>query len=368
MNSVPMPCAPRWLTACALLACAVLLMSAPATAATFDEYNSHLRCATPDAEDFAHLAALFPGDDPTSADCASNSTNPTADYDPDETWVVQVVVHILLPAQSPCEHNEGGTGHISDAMVQSQIDILNEDFQAIMGTNGANGNNAMIHFELATEDPLGNPAIGITRSCNNAWWGDGGGYFNSLAWDPNRYLNIYTNNTGALGYVSGFPNNNPAFVGSNSDRVVLAWDTVGRNAPFFPFDQGRTGTHEVGHYFGIYHTFQSGCGTQSSPGCYSSGDTICDTNGESSPFFGSTSGGMCTATAPSKCGTPDPIDNYMDYSDDLCMEQFTVEQVRRMRCTMQFWRPNIFTVGDTSSIFSDGFESGNTDSWSAAVP
>ena len=123
-------------------------------------------------------------------------------------------------------------------------------------------------------------------------------------------------------------------VGENHDRVVVLWSAFGRNAPIGPpFDMGRTVTHEVGHYLGLYHVFQDGCGTGTAPGCYSTGDRVCDTEPDE------TSHGGCPTNAMT-CGDPDPIRNYLEYTDDVCMNNFTPEQARRMRCAMEHYRPN----------------------------
>ena len=92
-------------------------------------------------------------------------------------------------------------------------------------------------------------------------------------------------------------------------------------------------------------------GAATPPACYSNGDLICDTNPESD------AAGGCP-TGKNSCGSLDAIDNYMNYSDDTCMETFTVEQLRRMRCTLQSYRPNLFTVVDQNGnlISQDGFE------------
>lgn len=150
-----------------------------------------------------------------------------------------------------------------------------------------------------------------------------------------------------------------ALVGSAEDRVVNLWSAFGLNSPIGPpFHLGRTVTHEIGHYLGLEHTFNFGCGTSSAPGCYTSGDLICDTNSEADSHSG------CNKSATS-CGSLDPVTNYMDYSDDDCMERFTLEQARRMRCAIQHYRPNLFTpVGNIDTIFSDGFETGNLSRWS----
>jgi hypothetical protein len=198
------------------------------------------------------------------------------------------------------------------------------------GTLGAPGYDTMVQFKLATVDPSGAATTGINRHLNSTWHNDGGGYYNSLAWDPHNYLNIYCNEaSGALGYVPYLPQNGSP--GSNSDRVVAYYAAVGRNAPIGPpYNQGRTVTHEVGHYLGLHHTFNGGC---NGGNCYTSGDRICDTNPEANPNF--------SCGNSSSCGNSDPISNYMDYTDDVCMNEYTFEQTRRIRCTLQYYRPNL---------------------------
>lgn len=282
-----------------------------------------------------HLRGL----DPTDCDFSSTNINPL--YDPSvETYQIRVVVHVIA-------NSSGTQGVISDEQVRSGIRILNEDFNAIAGTNGEPGTFANIEFVLADTDPDGNPTDGITNSNNDTWFNDGGSYWESLNWDPTRYMNVYTTTAGgALGYVSGFPSE-AGFPGSTQDRVVVLWESYGEDAPYGPpFDQGRTLTHEVGHYLGLFHTFQGGC---DSGGCYTSSDLICDTNPESGPNFG------CGPS--STCGSVDPTDNYMDYSDDLCMNKFTPEQVNRMRCSLLNYRTDIYEEGGSCSTGEAGFGS-----------
>ena len=314
-----------------------------------DLFDPNGKCATPDPSlDGGGGQIEMRGFAPS--DCSYTSTTISSEYDPSVAiFRIPCVVHVIT--------NSAGTqGNLSDAQVESGIRILNEDMNALIGTPGANGTEARIEFYLATEDPSGNSTNGITRSANTTWYNDGGSYWNSLAWDTNRYCNIYTNSGGgALGYVSGFPSE-AGQVGSPADRIVILWSTYGENGSYGPpYDMGRTLTHEVGHYLGLFHTFQGGCAGGS---CYGGGDLICDTNAESGPNF------SCAGAPSSSCGSLDPIDNYMDYSDDLCMEKFTPEQVNRMRCSLINWRPLLYSEGPgcASGCFADITNDGQVDS------
>lgn len=307
----------QFLRALPVLFAAALVGQSPTPPANAQIPGTNLfRCATP--------SNAVGGASIDHPDCDFFNTNPTAAYAPGTVIGIPVVVHVI--------QTTGGQGFLSDALVQSQIAVLNEDFRALAGTPGQNGVDTRIQFFLATVDPQGNPTTGIRRHTNNTWFQDAGSYWNSIAWPTQRYLNIYTNNCGngsILGYVPDLPQSG-AVLNTNADRVVILYSVFGRpGLSGAPFNQGRTCTHEVGHYLGLFHTFENGCG---SAACYQSGDRICDTNAEANPRFG------CPTSAVS-CGTPDPVRNYMDYTDDSCMTNFTQEQARRMRCTLQHYRP-----------------------------
>jgi hypothetical protein len=266
-----------------------------------------------------------------ASDCDWNSTNPDQMYSPTFVYNIPVVFHVI--------QHTNGDGALSPATIQDQIDVLNEDFRAVQGSPGAPGFDTMIQFHLATVDPDGAPTTGITYSTNDAWHNDEWttpGYWEVLQWDPLRYLNVYTLNTvGYYGYYWGTP-------GSIEDGVYLWWLYVGKNssATSASDNYGRTATHEIGHYFGLHHTFEGGCAGSD---CYASGDLICDTNPHASATYG------CPSSQQS-CGSEVPVRNYMNYTDDNCMWEFTEEQTRRMRCRTQWYRPNLAETGSGCGV------------------
>ncbi len=246
----------------------------------------------------------------SASDCTKTQTVINSEYFVGQ-YVVPVVFHIIT--------DSNGQGDISNALIQSQVDILNEDFGAANGSPGANGFDTGIRFELA----------GITRTANRQWFADRreSQYKSQLGWDQSRYLNIYTNQaSGYLGYAY-FPQD---MAGQTLDGVVLNWTAVGRNAPNGGiYNQGRTATHEIGHYFGLYHTFQGGCSNS-----YTSGDLIVDTNAETTARY--------ECINYTSCGNSDPITNYMDYTNDTCMDNFTQEQANRVVCGLLNYRPALY--------------------------
>jgi hypothetical protein len=262
-----------------------------------------------------------------ASDCSLAITVPGPRWEPTSILRVPVVVHIV--ADASCT-----TGAVSDQTVADQIASLNEDFRATPGTAGQAGADSMIEFVLASTDPRGQPTTGITRDCNTTWYQDRGNYYDTLAWDTQRYLNIYVNSAaGARGYTF-LPADATGPRGSKADRVVINQLAFGRPGPFFPFNGGRTVTHEVGHYLGLFHTYFEGCGTATAPDCYTTGDRLCDTVPNATEHHGCP---VVTACG----GVVAPVHNYMELSDDACMTGFTAEQVQRMRCSLATYRPQL---------------------------
>jgi MYXO-CTERM domain-containing protein len=284
------------------------------------------RCATREPRRFLRGAAT---------DCTTSATAIKSEYTPEmgQVFTIPVVFHIIKKTD--------GTGEIPDALIKSQIDILNEDFNAIMGTLGAGGTDAKVRFALAAKDPNGMPTTGIQRVTNNTYFSQGTGMHQALHWDTKRYLNIYTSSAdGALGYATLASES----AGDIDDGVVLLHSTVGRDAPMGgKYNKGRTGTHEVGHYLGLLHTFDGGCG--SATGVYTTGDLIKDTIAHAEEDYD-------CAPGPTTCtgGGAKPIENYMNYTPDMCMTKFTPEQVNRIRCSIMNYRKELVMNTDAVGV------------------
>ena len=259
------------------------------------------------------------------SDCSMDITVPGPRWQPTTVLRVPIVVHILSDANCT-------TGAVSDQTVADQLAALNEDYRATPGTPGQAGADSEIEFVLATTDPDGQPTAGITRDCNTTWYQDRGDYYDSLAWDTQRYLNIYVNTAGGSRGYTFLPADPSGPRGTSADRVVINQLAFGRPGPFPPYAMGRTVTHEVGHYLGLFHTYYEGCGTQTAPDCYTTGDRLCDTAPNATSHKGCP---VVTACG----GVTAPVTNYMELTDDACMTGFTPEQAQRMRCSLATYRP-----------------------------
>ena len=130
-------------------------------------------------------------------------------------------------------------------------------------------------------------------------------------------LNFYTNKVGQglLGYAT-FPSDCRGKSIGN-DGVVVHYQTL-PGGPYEPYNEGDTGTHEVGHWLGLYHTFQGGC--------TGNGDFVSDTAAEASPNYDCIQVGERDTCSG---GGPDPVDNIMDYTEDACMDNLTSGQAAR---------------------------------------
>lgn len=254
--------------------------------------------------------------------------------------IIPVVVHVV--------HN-GGIENISDAQIQSQIDVLNEDFRKISGTNGdGSGVDTEIEFCLAKISPDGHCTNGIVRvrsTLTNHLTYQRAMLKQLSYWDNTRYLNMYVvksinGGSGIAGY-SSFPGGP-----SDEDGIVVRYNYFGRTGTIAPGTNGRTTTHEISHWFGLYHTFNNGCGIDT---C-TDGDYVCDTPPAADPNFGCPVVNSCSNDFPD---VNDQIANYCDYSDDACKNMFTAGQRARMDATLNTFRTLIWSASNLTATGCD---------------
>ncbi len=235
---------------------------------------------------------------------------------------IPVVVHVLYNTAAQ---------NISDAQIQSQLTVLNNDFRKL-NTDWTSTPTVFqglvadceINFCLAQRDPNGNATNGIVRksttttafSTNDAIKKTAQG--GDDAWNTASYLNLWVGNIsgGILGYAQ-FPGG-----AALTDGVVINYTAFGNmGTAAAPYNLGRTATHEVGHWLNLYHIWGDD-GTA----CTGS-DLVGDTPNQGSENYG------CPAFPHVSCSNGpngDMFMNYMDYTDDACMFMFSAGQKARM--------------------------------------
>jgi hypothetical protein len=210
---------------------------------------------------------------------------------------VNVYVHVITASS--------GEGNLDDTSIGAQIDVLNAAYSGATG-----GINSPFRFVL----------IGIDRTVNDAWFTAGQNTAGeqemkaALRLGTAKDLNLYTNvpDGDLLGWAT-FPWSYEA-APLNDGVVILYASLPGGSAA--PYNLGYTAVHEVGHWLGLFHTFQGRCFF---------GDQVSDTPAERSPAFGCPTGrDSCLLRAGE-----DPIHNFMDYTDDACMNNLTAGQSTR---------------------------------------
>ena len=261
-------------------------------------------------------------------------------------YTIPVVVHVVY---------KGASQNIDDEFIYSQIDILNADYRRLNedadetpAAFEGDAADAQIEFCLAQQDEDGITTTGITRTeteitswdlftgagaddyADNVKFTDKGG---EDAWSRSSYLNIWVCNLapGVLGYAT------PPGAAPLKDGVVICYKYFGDNSPGGVYDKGRTTTHEVGHWLGLFHTWGDD-DDQPEPQCGGS-DLISDTPNQEDATYGAPPFPKLDDCSPTSPGIQ--FMNYMDYADDGSMNMFTQNQVNKMRDVLESSRASI---------------------------
>ena len=210
----------------------------------------------------------------------------------------------------------GTTGNVTDNLLRSQVSHMNAAFGGSFG-----GPATGFSFTFA----------GVDRTNNATWYasksaGAEHAMKQALKVTGDNVLNVYTTSGGAyLGwaYLPEITDTAQAYL----DGIVIDWRTIPGASDAYEglYDEGDTLVHEAGHWLNLEHTFFGQCNK--------SGDFVADTPAEKSAAFGCQVG-RDTCSGPGV----DPIHNYMDYSDDLCLTEFTAGQAQRMKDAWLLWR------------------------------
>jgi hypothetical protein len=293
--------------------------------AAADNGNNALKgkqCATMEVFQ-AQLAA-----DPSLAQRMATIENQTQQFEANPaahrtsaTVIIPVVVHVVYNTAAQ---------NISDAQVQSQIAVLNEDFRKLNADRtkvpaafAGLAADVNVQFVLAKRTPTGAATNGIDRvQTKTASWSTNDAVKNAKrgganAWDATKYLNLWACNLGQglLGYAQ-FPGGS-----ASTDGVVILYSAFGSRAKSAgtytsTYDLGRTATHEVGHWLNLRHIWgDASCGN----------DLVSDTPTQQTSNYG------CPAYPHVTCSNQGDMSmNYMDYTDDACMYMFSTGQSTRM--------------------------------------
>ncbi|MEK6783252.1 MAG: M43 family zinc metalloprotease [Bacteroidota bacterium] len=253
---------------------------------------------------------------------------------------IPIIVHIIHNGESI------GSGlNLSQAQVQAQIEVLNEDMRKKVGTPGFNdsavGADIEIEFCLSPVDengkPMSEPGIDRFNGNKSSWTREEieGSLKSTTIWNPNLFYNIWTLKFGGtssnlLGYAqfpdqSGLSGLNETGGPASTDGVVIQYTSFGSadkgNFPIMqaPYNKGRTLSHETGHWLGLRHIWGDG-------NC--ADDFVSDTPPQASSSSGCPIGRF-------SCGATNMVENYMDYTNDACMNIFTKGQKTRIQAVIE---------------------------------
>jgi PKD repeat protein len=261
-------------------------------------------------------------------------------------FTLPVVFHIIADTPSL----------VTDAEILNALKDLNDAFAKTGNYSVSTGADTKIQFCMANTDPSGGITNGITRT--SSFFGndlnssiEDARLKNLVYWDPLHYINIW--------YVKNIQNEN-FFMFSCGLTNGSQWKRIGTEGyaplPAIPLDSadgivvskfGSILAHEMGHYLGLYHTFEGGC---SNADCTVNGDKVCDTPPDNSylPSSCTNPANTCNSDTLSNYSNgffrqdvPDQVENFMDYGNWNCSNKFTNGQAQRMRATIVAFRKEL---------------------------
>jgi hypothetical protein len=242
---------------------------------------------------------------------------------------------VIIPVWFHVIRRNDGTGDVPNVALYAQLKVMNRAYSGRdqAATHLGQGPSA----QTTADTPFRFTMAGITRTNNTAWYtaarvgAEQNAMKAALRVGGSGTLNVYLSESdGLLGYAT-FPTD---YTSDPLDDGVVIFNESVPGGGFAPYDYGDTLVHEVGHWLGLFHTFSGGCAAEAST------DQVADTPAEASRFFGLPASGSPRDTCTSLPGR-DPVENYMDYTDDDGLFQFTIGQSDRMDSLHAEFRPSL---------------------------